>query len=72
MKQKVFFGLQVFTTLILFLTIFVSYLLSGTVKAETGNSERIINARIEKSSDLSGLVNSSVTTSLTGIISCGK
>jgi hypothetical protein len=71
MKQKLFFGLQVFATLILFLTIFVSYLLSGTVQAETGKSETT-NSKVQKVSNLGGLLNRSFTTSLTGIISCGK
>lgn len=72
MRQKIMFGLQVFTTLILFMTIFVSYLVRGTVKAsEPVQTHEISNQEIGSSESVNGLLKT-FTVSLPGVISCGK
>lgn len=73
MKHKLTFGLQVFTTLILFMAIFVTYLdRSDKLKQSESEKQEIINSEIGGKHNLAALVNRSFTTSLTGTISCGK
>jgi len=72
MKRKFMFGLQVFTTLILFMAIFITYL-ERDVK-ETGQQERneITNSSIGSNGSIIDLISNSFTTSFSGVISCGK
>ena len=73
MKHKFIFGLQVFTTLILFMAIFVTYLERGEVKPNEGSEKNeMMNSTIGGKQNIGGIINSTFTTSLTGIISCGK
>jgi len=73
MKQKFMFGLQVFTTLILFMAIFVTYLERGEVK-ESEKQERTdnIGTGIGSNETIVDLISSSFTTSFSGVISSGK
>jgi hypothetical protein len=73
MKHKVTFGLQVFTTLILFLAIFVTYLeRSDVIKENESARTGQFKSEIANKGDLTGFFSSSFITTLTGIISCGK
>jgi len=73
MKRKFMFGLQVFTTLILFMAIFITYLERDDVK-ETGQQEKneITNSSIGSNGSIIDLISNSFTTSFSGVISCGK
>jgi hypothetical protein len=73
MKKKITFGLQVFTTLILFMAIFVTYLERKDVQSveNINRSESISNATVSSES-LIDLISSTFTTSFSGAISCGK
>lgn len=73
MKHKFTFGLQVFTTLILFMAIFVTYLeRSDDLKKSESEKQEIIQSEVGGKLNIGGLVNRSFTTSLSGIVSCGK
>jgi hypothetical protein len=73
MKDKLMFGLQVFTTLILIMAIFVTYLERGEVNNNHQiEDDKIFKTEISGTEDLAGLLNTSFTTTLTGVISCGK
>jgi hypothetical protein len=49
MKQKLLFSLQVFTTLIVFLAIFISYLVRGTTATENASvKSEISNTRADE------------------------
>ena len=73
MKQMFTFGLQVFTTLVLFMGVFVTYLeRSDAMKQADAEKQEIINAEIGGKHDLAGILNTSFTTALTGVVSCGK
>ena len=73
MKQKIMFGFQVFTTLILVMAIFVTYLERGDVKKnEQQNRNEIINSEIGSNETLVDLITNSFTTSFSGVVSCGK
>lgn len=73
MKQKIMFGLQVFTTLILVMAIFVTYLERGDVKNnEQHDKNEIINSETGSNETLIDLISNSFTTSFSGVISNGK
>lgn len=73
MKQKFLFGLQVFTTLILIMAIFVTYLERKDVSTiEQTESTEIINSSIGSNETLVDFISGSFTTSFSGVISCGK
>jgi len=73
MKHKFMFGLQVFTTLILFMAIFVTYLERGDVhQSEQHERNEIINSEIGSNDNLVSFISNSFTTSFSGVISCGK
>jgi hypothetical protein len=72
MKQMFTFGLQVFTTLVLFMGIFVTYLERSYVLKHAAEKQEIINTEIGSKPNLAGILTSSVTTALTGVVSCGK
>ena len=73
MKKKIMFGLQVFTTLILFMAIFVTYLERKDVQSveASGKGATISNA-IGSSESLIDMIGNTFTTSFSGVISCGK
>ena len=73
MKKKIMFGLQVFTTLILFMAIFVTYLERKDVQSveNTDRSQSISNA-VGSNESLIDMISSTFTTSFSGVISCGK
>jgi hypothetical protein len=73
MKKKIIFGLQVFTTLILFMAIFVTYLERKDVQS-AGSYERsaTISNSIGSSESLIDMISTTFTTSFSGVISCGK
>jgi hypothetical protein len=73
MKHKFMFGLQVFTTLILFMAIFVTYLEIGEVKqTEKQEKNETISTGIGSNKTIVDLISGSFTTSISGVISCGK
>jgi hypothetical protein len=73
MKKKIIFGLQVFTTLILFMAIFVTYLERKDVQsAESVDRGATITNSIGSSESLIDMISSTFTTSFSGVISCGK
>jgi hypothetical protein len=73
MKKKIMFGLQVFTTLILFMAIFVTYLERKDVQSveNTDRNQNISNA-VGSNESLIDMISSTFTTSFSGVISCGK
>ena len=73
MKKKIMFGLQVFTTLILFMAIFVTYLERKDVQsAESINRSESISTSIGRGESLIDIISSTFTTSFSGVISSGK
>ena len=73
MKKTITFGLQVFTTLILFMAIFVTYLERKDVQSvENSNRSESINNAIGSSETLIDMISNTFTTSFSGVISCGK
>jgi hypothetical protein len=73
MKKKIAFGLQVFTTLILFMAIFVTYLERKDVQsAGTIDRGETISNSIGGTKGLIDMISSTFTTSFSGVISCGK
>ena len=73
MKKKNIFGLQVFTTLILFMAIFVTYLERKDVQSvETSDRGATISNSIGGKSSLIDMIGGTFTTSVSGVISCGK
>ena len=73
MKKKIMFGLQVFTTLILFMAIFVTYLERKDVQSvDTHDRNETISNSIGSNGSLIDLISSTFTTSFSGVISCGK
>lgn len=70
MKQKLTFGLQVFTTLILFMAIFVTYLQRGEVKNTKQPHQEIINSEIGGKQQLASVFTASFTSA--EVVSCGK
>ena len=73
MKKKIMFGLQVFTTLILFMAIFVTYLERKDVQSvETSAKNATITNSIGSSESLIDMIGNTFTTSFSGVISCGK
>lgn len=73
MKKKIIFGLQVFTTLILFMAIFVTYLERKDVQSvETSDRGATISNSIGSKSSLIDMIGTTFTTSVSGVISCGK
>ena len=73
MKKKSMFGLQVFTTLILFMAIFVTYLERKDVQSvESFERSATITNSIGSSESLIDRISNTFTTSFSGVISCGK
>jgi hypothetical protein len=73
MKKKIMFGLQVFTTLILFMAIFVTYLERKDVQSiESIERSATITNSIGSSESLIDRISNTFTTSFSGVISCGK
>ena len=73
MKKKIMFGLQVFTTLILFMAIFVTYLERKDVQSvESFDRGESITNSIGSSGSIIDNISSTFTTSFSGVISCGK
>lgn len=73
MKKKIMFGLQVFTTLILFMAIFVTYLeRKDVLSAESSDHNEIISTSIENTETIVDRISNTFTTSFSGVISCGK
>jgi hypothetical protein len=73
MKKKIMFGLQVFTTLILFMAIFVTYLERKDVQpVDTYDHNETISNAIGSNGSLIDMISSTFTTSFSGVISCGK
>lgn len=73
MKKKILFGLQVFTTLILFTAIFVTYLERKDVQSmESFKGGETITNSIGSSESLIDRISSTFTTSFSGVISSGK
>ena len=73
MKKKIIFGLQVFTTLILFIAIFVTYHERKDVQSvETSDRGATISNSIGGKSSLIDMIGTTFTTSVSGVISCGK
>ena len=67
------FGLQVFTTLILFMAIFVTYLeRKDVLSAESSDHNEIISTSIENTETIVDRISNTFTTSFSGVISCGK
>jgi hypothetical protein len=73
MKKKIAFALQVFTTLILFMAIFITYLERKEVQSAGAidRGETISNS-IGSTKGLADMIKSTFTTSLPEVISCGK
>ena len=73
MKRKIMFGIQVFTTLILFMAIFVTYLERKDVK-ENGQYEKneITNSSLGSNGSIVDFISKTFTTSFSGVISSGK
>lgn len=73
MKKNILFGLQVFTTLILFMAIFVTYLERKDVQSVENNDRgATISTSIAHNASLIDMVGNTFTTSISGAISCGK
>lgn len=73
MKKKIMFGLQVFTTLILFMAIFVTYLERKDVQSvQTSDRGATITNSIGSNGSLIDMIGNTFTTSVSGVISCGK
>ena len=65
--------LQVFTTLILFMAIFVTYLeRKDVLSAESSDHNEIISTSIENTETIVDRISNTFTTSFSGVISCGK
>jgi hypothetical protein len=71
MKHKFMFGLQVFTTLILFMAIFVTYLERGD-NQQSQPVKEIINSASEEKQQLAALYEVSFDASMSGSIANGK
>ena len=73
MKKNIIFGLQVFTTLILFMAIFITYLERKDVQSTQSfeHNETISNS-LGSTESLVDMIGSTFTTSFSGVISCGK
>jgi hypothetical protein len=69
MKHKIPFGLTVFTTLVLFMAIFVTYLERESVNGESKQGSEYFNAEIGNTDNLVSLISKSFTTSFTGVVS---
>jgi hypothetical protein len=72
MKKKIMFGLQVFTTMILFMAIFVTYLERKDVQTVQPSGHEITSSSIGSSESLVEKIANTFTTSFSGVISCGK
>ncbi len=73
MKRNFMFGLQVFTTLILFMAIFVTYLERDDTKGNRHQEKNeITNSSIGSNGSIIDLISNTFTTSFSGAISCGK
>ena len=70
MKHTFTFGLQVFTTLILFMAIFVTYLERGEVKQSEQPQQEIIDSEVGGKQQLASLSTVSFTSG--EVVSCGK
>ena len=73
MKKKIVFGLQVFTTLILFMAIFVTYLeRKDVLSAGSSDHNEIISTSIESTETIVDRISNTFTTSFSGVIYSGK
>ena len=73
MKHKILFGLQVFTTLILLMGIFISYLERSEAKQSTQQEEhKVINAGSGDRNQLASLLTVAFEKGSAGAVSCGR